>query len=77
LKPTLTANEGGLKNTLAKNETTISANKTSKYCELMFTDGEKINLHHIDWYHNNWKVKNLLAVHESSHYYIHMQQRKT
>ncbi len=42
------------------------------YCGLKFSDDEKVHLHHIDGNHNNWKTKNLLAVHQSCHQYIHM-----
>ncbi len=42
------------------------------YCGLKFTDDERVHLHHIDGNHDNWKTKNLLAVHQSCHQYIHM-----
>ena len=42
------------------------------YCGLKLTSEEKVHLHHIDGNHNNWKPKNLLAVHQSCHQYIHM-----
>lgn len=42
------------------------------YCGLKFIDEERVHLHHIDGNHDNWKAKNLLAVHESCHDYIHM-----
>ena len=42
------------------------------YCGLKFTDDERVQLHHIDGNHNNWKPKNLVAVHQSCHQYIHM-----
>jgi RNA-directed DNA polymerase len=32
---------------------------------------ERVHLHHVDGDHNNSKPKNLLAVHESCHDYIH------
>ncbi|WP_107668457.1 reverse transcriptase domain-containing protein [Cyanothece sp. BG0011] len=41
------------------------------YCGLKLTSDEKVHLHHIDGNHSNWKPKNLLAVHESCHDYIH------
>ena len=60
-------------------------NKTSKtlkrqnhscvHCGLKFTSEERVHLHHIDGNHNNWKTKNLIAVHESCHDYIHMSNR--
>ena len=42
------------------------------YCGLKFCDDERVNLHHVDGNHDNWKSNNLLAVHESCHDYIHM-----
>ncbi len=41
-------------------------------CGLKLTSEERVHLHHIDGNHNNWKLKNLIAVHESCHDYIHM-----
>ena len=55
----------------------MKQNHTCGHCGLKFVDGEKINLHHIDRNHNNWKAKNLLAVHKSCHQYIHMKQKET
>lgn len=43
-------------------------------CGLMLLSDEKVQLHHADGNHNNWKTKNLLAVHESCHDYIHMSK---
>lgn len=45
------------------------------YCGLKCTSDEQVHLHHIDGNHNNWKTKNLIAIHESCHDYIHMKQR--
>ncbi len=42
------------------------------YCGLTFTDDERVHLHHIDGNHDNWKTKNLVALHQSCHQYIHM-----
>ena len=47
-------------------------NHTCGHCGLKCTSEERVHLHHIDRNHNNWKTKNLLAVHESCHDYIHM-----
>ncbi len=44
------------------------------YCGLKFIDEERVHLHHIDGNHDNWRAKNLLAVHESCHDYIHMSK---
>ncbi|MEH2333713.1 reverse transcriptase N-terminal domain-containing protein [Nostoc sp.] len=40
-------------------------------CGLKFVDDERIHLHHIDGNHENWKSKNLEALHESCHDYKH------
>lgn len=42
------------------------------HCGLKFISEERVNLHHIDGNHDNWKGKNLTAIHESCHDYIHM-----
>ncbi|MBH8574564.1 reverse transcriptase N-terminal domain-containing protein [Nostocaceae cyanobacterium CENA369] len=47
-------------------------NHTCGHCGLKCISEEQIHLHHIDGNHNNWKTKNLAAVHESCHDYIHM-----
>lgn len=47
------------------------------HCGLKFADGERVNLHHKDGNHNNWKWDNLVAVHESCHDYIHMGKRES
>nr|WP_322721714.1 reverse transcriptase domain-containing protein [Nostoc sp. ChiQUE02]MDZ8234824.1 reverse transcriptase domain-containing protein [Nostoc sp. ChiQUE02] len=49
-------------------------NHTCGHCGLKMLTEEKVHLHHIDGNHNNWKTKNLLAVHESCHDYIHMSK---
>ncbi len=51
-------------------------NHSCGYCGLKFTDDERVHLHHIDGNHNNWKTKNLIAVHHSCHQYIHMGKAK-
>jgi RNA-directed DNA polymerase len=50
---------------------------TCGHCGLKFTSEERINLHHVDGNHDNWKSKNLTAIHESCHDYIHMSKRVT
>lgn len=47
------------------------------YCGLKFADGETIHLHHVDGNHENWKPKNLLALHESCHLYTHISKAKS
>lgn len=47
-------------------------NHTCGKCGMKCTSEERVHLHHIDGNHDNWKVNNLLAVHESCHDYIHM-----
>lgn len=46
------------------------------HCGLKFLEGEKVELHHIDGNHNNWKPKNLLAIHRSCHHYVHMSKNR-
>ncbi len=41
-------------------------------CGLKFVGEEKIHLHHADGNHDNFKDKNLKAIHESCHDYLHM-----
>jgi RNA-directed DNA polymerase len=50
-------------------------NHTCGHCGLKCTSEERVHLHHIDGNHSNWKVKNLIAIHESCHDYIHMSKR--
>ena len=47
---------------------------TCGHCGLKLTGGEIVQLHHIDGNHDNWKRKNLTAVHKSCHNYIHMSK---
>ncbi|NEQ18954.1 MAG: RNA-dependent DNA polymerase [Microcoleus sp. SIO2G3] len=49
-------------------------NHACGHCGLKMLSEERVHLHHIDGNHNNWKKKNLLAVHESCHDYIHMSK---
>lgn len=49
-------------------------NHTCGYCGYPFIGEERVHLHHIDGNHSNWKPKNLIAVHESCHDYIHMSK---
>jgi len=46
------------------------------YCGMKMFPGERVHLHHVDGNHNNWKTKNLVAIHESCHDYIHMSKAK-
>ncbi|MEQ8962683.1 MAG: group II intron maturase-specific domain-containing protein [Coleofasciculus sp. C2-GNP5-27] len=41
------------------------------YCGMKMTSEEKVHLHHVDGNHDNWKSKNLLAVHQSCHQLHH------
>ncbi|MBD2606371.1 reverse transcriptase N-terminal domain-containing protein [Scytonema hofmannii FACHB-248] len=52
-------------------------NHSCGHCGMKFTSEERVHLHHIDGNHDNWKNKNLLAVHESCHDYLHMGKRVT
>jgi predicted phosphohydrolase len=47
-------------------------NHSCGHCGLRFIGDELVHLHHIDGNHDNWKPKNLQAVHESCHDYLHM-----
>ena len=51
-------------------------NHTCGHCSHPFLGEERVHLHHVDGNHNNWKPKNLMAVHESCHDYIHMSKGK-
>jgi RNA-directed DNA polymerase len=60
---------------LYNGETSKALHRQNHKCGLcgakMLSD-ELTHLHHIDGNHHNWKVKNLIAVHESCHDYTHM-----
>jgi RNA-directed DNA polymerase len=45
-------------------------------CGLKMLGDEKVHLHHVDGCHSNWKINNLLAVHESCHDYLHMSSHR-
>jgi RNA-directed DNA polymerase len=45
-------------------------------CGLKFMGEERVHLHHVDGNHDNWKQKNLVAIHESCHDYLHMSKSK-
>ena len=63
---------------LYDNHTAKALNRQSHscgHCGLKFIDSEKVQLHHADGNHQNWKKENLIAVHESCHNYIHMKQK--
>ncbi len=49
-------------------------NHTCGHCGYPFIGEERVHLHHIDGNHANSKPKNLMAVHESCHDYIHMSK---
>ncbi len=44
-------------------------------CGLKTTSEERVNLHHKDGNHHNWKPTNLVVLHESCHDYLHMSKR--
>jgi RNA-directed DNA polymerase len=50
-------------------------NRKCVACGLTFIGEEKVHLHHVDGNHDNWDKKNLVAIHESCHDYIHMDRR--
>ena len=47
------------------------------HCGLKMLSDEKVHLHHVDGNHQNWKTKNLLAIHESCHDYLHMSKSES
>jgi RNA-directed DNA polymerase len=52
-------------------------NHSCGQCGMKLTSDELVHLHHIDGNHDNWKAKNLQAIHESCHDYLHMSKRVT
>jgi RNA-directed DNA polymerase len=50
-------------------------NRKCAACGLTFMGEEKVHLHHVDGNHDNWDKKNLVAIHESCHDYVHMTNR--
>ena len=50
-------------------------NHVCGHCGLKFASEERVNLHHANGNHENWKIKNLTAIHESCHDYTHMSKR--
>ena len=51
-------------------------NHSCARCGLKMTSEERVNLHHKDGNHQNWKNNNLEALHESCHDYAHMGKRQ-
>ncbi|WP_353838419.1 HNH endonuclease [Moorena sp. SIO4E2] len=47
------------------------------HCGHKLLGNEYLHLHHIDGNHDNWKPKNLMAVHQSCHQQIHSSQKDT
>ncbi len=47
------------------------------YCKLKMQSDERVQLHHIDGNHHNWKRDNLVALHQSCHQYTHMRKSKS
>lgn len=45
-------------------------------CGLQLLEPEKVELHHIDGNHNNWKSRNIEALHRSCHQYAHQSKSK-
>ncbi len=46
------------------------------HCGMKCISDERVHLHHIDGNHSNWRNKNLVAIHESCHDYVHMSKRE-
>ncbi len=51
-------------------------NHSCARCGYRLTSEERVHLHHIDGNHDNWRAKNLEALHESCHDYIHMSKSR-
>jgi group II intron reverse transcriptase/maturase len=49
-------------------------NHSCARCGYKMTSEERVNLHHKDGNHQNWKYNNLEALHESCHDYVHMSK---
>src|SRR4028118_1718853 len=49
-------------------------NHSCARCGLKTTSEERVNLHHKDGNHHNWKPTNLVVLHESCHDYLHMSK---
>lgn len=49
-------------------------NHTCALCGLGFMPVDKVELHHRDGDHNNWKPNNLEAIHSHCHHYTHMSK---
>ena len=49
-------------------------NHSCDSCGLKFVGEERVHLHHVDGNHGNWKIKNLVAIHQSCHQYSHMSK---
>ena len=49
-------------------------NHSCNACGLKLNSEERVHLHHLDGKHSNWKISNLVAVHESCHDYLHMSK---
>ncbi|MGL4883255.1 MAG: group II intron reverse transcriptase/maturase, partial [Waterburya sp.] len=49
-------------------------NHSCNSCGLKFLGEQRVHLHHVDGNHQNWKDKNLVAIHQSCHQFLHMKQ---
>jgi 5-methylcytosine-specific restriction endonuclease McrA len=47
------------------------------HCGLKMLSDDKVHLHQHDGNYQNWKTKNLLAIHGSCHDYIHISKRES
>ena len=52
-------------------------NHTCAACGLKILSDERIQLHHKDGNHANWRKENLMAIHESCHDYLHMSKSES
>jgi RNA-directed DNA polymerase len=51
-------------------------NHSCGLCGTKLLSDEVVQIHHIDGNHNNWKDKNIVAVHSSCHDYIHASKQR-
>ncbi|NEQ82595.1 MAG: RNA-dependent DNA polymerase [Moorea sp. SIO2I5] len=60
----------------ATSKTLTKQNHSCEHCGHKFLSDEYAHLHHVDGNHDNWKPKNLMAVHQSCHQEIHWSRPK-
>jgi retron-type reverse transcriptase len=51
-------------------------NHSCNSCGLKFIGEQRVHLHHVDGNHQNWKDKNLVAIHQSGHQFLHTKHKR-